>query len=165
MLAKQIIHKYEHIGLTMDEIIACAFYACAIAIAKYNYEKSKFNRYWKTIALNELRAYLKNAYKDYFEYGNISISLDAAKKENSLHDFIGFDDEHIKDDLLLESLINIIQDESTGLSEMEIDIMTYYLNGYSYEEIAIICNRSLGTIYRHYRSAVDKIRQKMVGSK
>ena len=108
---------------------------------------------------------MKNAYKDYFDYGNISVSLDLAKQENSLHDFIGFDDEHIKDDLLYESLINIIQDESTGLSLMEIDIMTYYLNGYSYEEIAIICNRSLGTIYRHYRSAVDKIRQKMVGSK
>ncbi len=165
MFAKQEIFKFEHTGVSIDEIIACAFYACAIALTKFDEKRNSFYLYWKVIALNELRAYLRENYKDYFDYGSVTVSLDTPKRDMTLHDLIGFEDKDIKDDILYDSLINFIQDEQTGLTEEEMLVMTYYLNGYSYNDIATICNRSLGTIYRRYRSAVEKIRQKMIGSR
>lgn len=165
MFAKQEIFKFEHTGVSIDEIIACAFYACAIAITKYDDKRKSFYLYWKAIALNEFRSYLRENYKEYFDYGKVSFSLDSSKKDSSLHDVIGFEDKEIKEDIVYDSLINVIHDEQTGLSEEETIVMTYYLNGYSYNDIAIICNRSLATIYRRFRSAVEKIRQKMIGSR
>ena len=131
------------------------------AIAKYDKKKNNsFYIYWRTIAENAMKHFVKNYRKSHTS--EKKLSLDQENESGStLHDTIASEDidERIS---LFNSLMHIINDEKNGFTEFQKKILHFYLEGYDMKEIADMFHTNKVNIYRNYHSAINKIRRSII---
>ena len=159
-LAHSLLPTYHINGLTPDELMSCAFLAVDIALRSYKTEKGDFYFYWRKISINEINHYLNDYVINKSEFNVSLVSLD--KEENgshSLHDIIGEVDDSIKKDALLDKINEVIKDKRVGLTNKEALVIDLFLKSLSFVEIAEKIKCSRDTVYRHFKSAVKKLRR------
>lgn len=151
--------NYEYIR---DELHAVIFYNTYNLINKYKMDKGLFFGYWKKISLRLITKYIER-----YEKYNSVISLDYQPSNDAkvLHEVIGSEDGVYRQDLLKQVFISVVNNPCNDFSEREKKVINYYLEGWDMKEIAEALGRSLPSVYRIYKQAVEKIGSVLRGPK
>ena len=155
-LAVEFHNKYSSLDITVEDYYSIACETIITTLNRFNFSCNNFYKYWKVCAENNLRTFVKRYYEEK-KYSPFSLDFQY-DLGGTLHDHVGFNDEALENNLLVDTFSNIIYDPNNGFTKNEIIVIEYILNGYDIETIAFIINKSRATIYRHYRKAVIKIR-------
>ena len=132
-----------------------------VALAKYDSKRNdSFYIYWKSIANNAMRQYVKNYKKSHHDEKNLSLDQEN-EYGGTLHDSIPSEDIDRRMSVF-NSLMDIINDENNKFTEYEKKILRYYLDGYNIKEISKILKTNKVRIYRGYHSAINKIRRSII---
>ena len=151
--------NYEYIR---DELHAVIFYNTYNLINKYKMDKGLFFGYWKKISLRLITKYIER-----YEKYNSVISLDYQPSNDAkvLHEVIGSEDGVYRQDLLKQVFISVVNNPDNDFSEREKKVINYYLEGWDMKEIAEALGRSLPSVYRIFKQAVEKIGSVLRGPK
>ncbi len=155
-LAIEFYNKYPSLDITIEDYYSIACETIITTLSRFNLNSTNFYKYWKVCAQNNLRTFVKRYY-DEKKYSPFSFDYQY-DVGGTLHDYIGYNDQALENNLLVESFASIINDPINRFTKNEKIVIEYILNGYDIEQIAIMINKSRATIYRHYRKAVEKIR-------
>lgn len=155
---KEYLDKLPVFDFLRDDLHSIVFCETMNLIVKYDKSKGKFFAFWKTASLRKINRYLKKNYTLIMRHCT-ELSFDYVPYDNahSLHEVIGYYDTSLKNDLLSESFMNIINDPNNSFTRREKEIIKYYLKGYSLSEIADMLGFSDTTIYDSFDKAVSKI--------
>ena len=137
-----------------DELHALVFYDTYRLIQSFKSEKGYFFPYWKKVASRNITRYVQknNSYIT-------TMSLDYVPKNNErqLHESVGIEESFYTQETLSKAFLKIINNPDYEFTEKEKNIISYYLKGYDFKEIANITKYPLPTVYRVYNQAVEKI--------
>ena len=126
-------------------------------IEKYSSSKGKFYAFWRKAVTRELERYVAKYIKANSRFIS-AVSLDQTTKyQQSVHDIVGQEDEKVKQELLTDTFINIVNNPKNEFTQMEKQIIKLYLVGFSLPEISKKMEWAISTVYKFYRSAVAKI--------
>ena len=160
-VAKSFFDTLFDVSFTLEDLVSIAFASVDIAVKKYQISKNKtFYVYWKAIASNSMRQFVKEQITS--QEQNKTISLDTENDNGgTLHDSISSDniDEQIS---LYNSLMSIINNEKSAFSLREKKVISLFLDGYEIKEISKMLKISRAKVYRAYHSAIDKIRRSLI---
>ena len=159
-LAKEYIDNYPDLPISEDDYMSYAFSAVAITLNKYLDDSTiKFNAYWLTVARNDIKHVIKDCYIKNKHLLNNCISLDNqnAEKDSCFHDIIG-DNDPTDRDLLKDTLVQIIKDNTDRFDDTDVRLMELYLEGYAIKEIALLLNTSESNMYKRYRHIISEMR-------
>lgn len=159
-LAKEYIDNYPDLPISEDDYMSYAFSAVAITLNKYLEDTTiKFYAYWLTVARNDISHLIKDCLAKNKHLLNNCVSLDTQNvlKDSSYHEVIGEDDPTDRD-LLKDTLIQIIKDNTDRFNETDVRLMELYLEGYAIKEIALLLNTSESNMYKRYRHIISEMR-------
>lgn len=148
----------------LDDLVSIAFVSVDVAIKKFKYGKNKsFYVYWRTIANNSMKAFVKSQLTN--ESQGKTISLDTENENgSSLHETITSED--IDEQIFLHnSLMAIINNEKNSFSKREKKVISLFLDGYEIKEISKMTKMNIAKVYRAYHSAINKIRHSLITKK
>lgn len=162
-LGSSYYFDYKRTGISEDEFIAVAFSVTAIAVKAYKFGTCPFYFFWKRVANNAIRDYIReNSYTlGAKEYGDMS--LDAKRYSDNdvitIGDTIGKDDEEdIINNDLAECLKNYIYNPKSDLNNEE-TLTAHFLfyRQYDVKEIMKATNWNKQKTYRLIRNVRNKI--------
>lgn len=152
MLARAMHEKYggKHY-LEIEDLASVAMCAVFVAIEKFD-GKSPFYPYWKRVATNQLSKYIgdmmsffKNVLVSREEYVLLTEEAPAPSLSSGVFD---------KEDLI-DQVLEYLKKNKKDFSEIEIEVFTYYLDGYTYVEIS----EKTGLNYNQIRKYIEKIKK------
>ena len=135
-----------------------------VALDKFDENRNyKFYSYWTSIAVNAMRHYAKHTIKESMIDNNISLDTEI-DNGSTLHDVLTGEnvDKNIS---LFNSLMNMINNPNTGLSDLEKNVISLFLDGYEFKDISKRLKISKSTTYRSYHSAINRIRHSIIEKK
>lgn len=147
------------VGVTVDDLFSVAFAAVQKAISNFTNLSASFYPYWKSIVLKEFTHFIKE-YAIKLDSKKDVIYLDETFGDNdtSFAEVIGHEDASIDYSILENELINTINSEVIGLSNIQKKIIGLRLLGESNNEIAKELGLSRRKIYYHLNVIREKLR-------
>lgn len=147
----QYENVFEKNGYDKDDMKAFVRENVLTALKNFHFGKRKFNTYYSTIAYRNIITLYRNIegkYEEKFTGGEISLS-DSEIESTILS----------SNSLSNEIDASLILDKIKEISDKDYKIMTLYLEGYSYEEIADMLSTSVKSISNHLQKIRFKLRK------
>lgn len=152
ILARSIYRDFKtQTYLDADDLINCALLSVFKAAKRYD-NKSSFKTYWSAIAKNDIMDLIKRT-SDSFANKRIGSVIPMSEEELS---YFASPSENEYDDTI-ESLISKIKLNSSNISDLDLDVIRFYLYGYSLNEISSKCNLTYGIV----RKKIDTMKLKI----
>lgn len=157
-LADQLLDEFKNVTKSeKDDLIGIGLYCLFIALKRFRGGKY-FYPYWEKIAKHRMMDDIKeNSYS--FQNMNIAAVL--------YRPFFRFDEEvdstgfssGLPDDRLFvwNQLISILSIEKLKLKDEDKEMFLLYVQGYRYDEIAGICNKSYSTVWNRITKVKEKL--------
>lgn len=161
-MSSEIYKRYSRSGFWAEDFFSVALDATTKSIETFSDDKGTFYSYWHVCVTNALHRFIKDNYLQIKYHVSNVISFDGVLKSGAtLHDCYGKEDEEMKQNIVVNQMIKLINDESNDLTQKERIVLLYYLEGYKPKEIAVLLNTTSSAIYRRFNQAVKKMRDIM----
>lgn len=159
-LANESKDIYQNLSFSVEDYMSVAYEATLVAMERYTSGPNSFYSYWRLIAINKISKFVRSHRKlAVLDVATIRIDESFNFDNIKVHDS-SFSDTYFKEENLTSSILNTMR-HSNQFSYQEYRIVSLFLEGYEFKEIAKEMRKSRSTVYYLFQNAVSKLRRLM----